>query len=61
MRTFSYFEHRDRKVHIYKHHSIGPRGQTLYRAALDGEDLPIDWPNPHELELAVKKLLDETP
>jgi len=61
MRTVSYFEHKGRKVHLYQHHSIGPLGQTFYRAAVDGEDWPIDWPNAAELELAIRKLLDETP
>jgi hypothetical protein len=61
MRTVSVFKLKGRKVHIYEHHSIGPKGQTFYRATLDGEDLPVDWPNAAELELAIKKLPDETP
>jgi hypothetical protein len=26
---------------------------------LEGEDLPVNWPNAAELELAIKKVLDE--
>jgi hypothetical protein len=59
MRTVSYFTHKGRKVQVYKHHSIGPRGRTFYRVALDSEDLPMDWPNAAELELAIKKVLDQ--
>ena len=59
MRTVSYFTHLDRKVHIYKHHSIGPNGRTFYRATIDDMDLPVDWPNAAELELAIRKVLEE--
>ena len=60
MRTHSFFHHKGRKVHIYKYATIGgPRGDTLYRATLDDEELPVSWPNARELELAIKQLLDE--
>jgi hypothetical protein len=59
MRTVSYFTHKSRKMHIYQHHSIGPHGQTFYRAAVDGEELPVDWPNVEQLEFAIRRVLDE--
>lgn len=61
MRTFSYFDYKGRKVHVFKYAAIrrqlGP--DTLYRASLDGEELPVSWPNARELEFAIKRLLDE--
>lgn len=60
MRTFSYFEHKGRQVHIFKYASLSARSkEIIYRAKLDGEELPVNWHNPHELELAIKRLLDE--
>lgn len=61
VRTFSYFEHKGRKVHIWKYAALGRARSrdTLYRVTLDGEELPVNWPNPHELEVAIRRLLDE--
>jgi hypothetical protein len=59
MRTVSYFHHRGKAVHIYKHHSLGPNGKTFYRAAVDGTDLPVDWDNPEQLEFAIRRVLEE--
>lgn len=61
MRTFSYFEHKGRKVHIFKYAAIRrcQDHDTLYRASLDGEELSVSWPNARELEYAIRRLLDE--
>ena len=59
MKTVSYFTHKGRKMHIYKAYGLGPKGQVFCRAPVDGEDLPVNWPNAAELEMAIKKVLDQ--
>ena len=62
MRTVASFEHNGRSVHIRKVEQLGTRRAHgyLYRAFLDGEQLPVTWHNPTELEKAIRTLLDQT-
>lgn len=59
MRTVSYFKYKGRKVHIYKYAQLSPKGGYVFRAAVDGEEWSVTWPDARELELAIKKVLDE--
>jgi hypothetical protein len=48
-------------VHIYKHLLLSRKGRRcIYRGKLDGEEIPIDWHDATELELAFRKRIDET-
>jgi hypothetical protein len=53
MRTVSDFQHGGR------HAQLSPKGGYRFRVKLDGDDLPGDWPDARDLEIAIKKLLDE--
>ena len=59
MRTVAYFKHCGRTVMIRGYCTIGRHGQTMYRVYLDGDEIPCSWPNPKELEAAVRAILNE--
>jgi hypothetical protein len=61
MRTVTYFEHKGRKVHIFKYAAIGGAcsRDTLYRVTLDGEELPVNSPDARKLEAAIRTLIDD--
>jgi hypothetical protein len=42
------------------HAQLSPNGGNRFRAELDGDDLPVDQPDARELEIAIKKVIDET-
>ena len=59
MKTVSCFEHKGRKVHIFKHASLKAH-DTFYGVSVDGEALPgVSWPNAGELERAIRTFLEQ--
>jgi hypothetical protein len=60
MRTAAFFEHAGFKVHIYKYERKSPHSKTyLYRARVDGTELPVSWPSATELKAAIRTLLEQ--
>lgn len=48
-------------IHIRKYAQLSPKGRAyLYRAQLNGEELPVTWHDAAQLEQAIRTLLDQT-
>lgn len=55
MRTVSRFDHKGHKVQICKYAALTSHGSIIYRASLNGDELPH---NARELERALRTLID---
>lgn len=59
MRTVTIFRHNGREVRIFEYALLSPHGPYVYRAELNGEEIPYMWHDASQLEQAVRLLIDQ--